>query len=528
MRSFDCVKKASELKDLKEPFCYSSLPSYLYSLCTIHLEDNEVIFPKLTHNQYQFIRKSAIAGRIETFDKPPTRYDEEIMSLDVTSMYPYSMFCAPVGFGCGAISQGKMTEAIAEALHSDFNENLDFTHKGYYTVNIDQSNLIQGGKSPFICHKDKAGHNWSSYNIDTIYQNDIVLCTNDIKVLLKLNCSVEFIMGAEYITFSHKIPNFEIFGWMSEFMTKKNFQSMQPKNLQNASELSICKIALNSMSGKFMQRIYEMIRVQIRNHHYLSYISQSKDMIPDSESVVGCINRDMCVIEYKRKPECITNIKPIQVGADIYSFSREYMYLNLIHPLGIRASLYTDTDSVKLLARDYIYIKNILENALIPHNEQVALLDTRYKDHPKYKEGSKIFGGFANELEKNNHSYIIDKKEWGVFNVNATGYIDYHEFSFKGVSPASIVIQLDNPLVSQFITMNSHSIAISSQQLALEYDINNQLHRFDNPPTTIRVFENLKNGLPQYFMSTKFIRDMVQNTVKVTYGIKKVTPKISN
>jgi len=391
MRSFDCVKKASELKDLKEPFCYSSLPSYLYSLCTIHLEDNEVIFPKLTHNQYQFIRKSAIAGRIETFDKPPTRYDEEIMSLDVTSMYPYSMFCAPVGFGCRAISQGKMTEAIAEALHSDFNENLDFTHKGYYTVNIDQSNLIQGGKSPFICHKDKAGHNWSSYNIDTIYQNDIVLCTNDIKVLLKLNCSVEFIMGAEYITFSHKIPNFEIFGWMSEFMTKKNFQSMQPKNLQNASELSICKIALNSMSGKFMQRIYEMIRVQIRNHHYLSYISQSKDMIPDSESVVGCINRDMCVIEYKRKPECITNIKPIQVGADIYSFSREYMYLNLIHPLGIRASLYTDTDSVKLLARDYIYIKNILEPSLYFGCSLYLVFKRGTCSYSSYKACSNIF-----------------------------------------------------------------------------------------------------------------------------------------
>ena len=343
--------------------------------------------------------------------------------------------------------------------------------------------------------------------------------------MLKLNCGVEFVIGAEYITFSHKISNFEIFGWMSEFMTKKNYQSMQPKHLQNASELSICKISLNSMSGKFMQRIYESVRVQIRNHHYLSYIAQSKDMIPDSQSVIGCINRDVCVLEYKKKPEFITNIKPIQVGADIYSGSREYMYLNLIHPLGIRSALYTDTDSVKLLARDYIYVKNILENALIPHNEQIVILDARYKDHPKYKEGSKIFGGFANELEHNNHSYIIDKKEWAVFKVNPQGKIDYMDFSFKGVSPQSIVIDLSNENVKEFIEIHSHSIVITSQQLALEYDINNQRYRFDNPPTAIRVFDNLKNGIPQYFMSTKFIRDMVQNTVKVTYGIKKVTPK---
>src|SRR3990172_9380557 len=115
------------------------------------------------------------------------------------------------------------------------------------------------------------------------------------------------------------------------------FKNKMDSLSKDSPEFSACKRALsklipNCISGKFMQRLYETVSRQVLAHKYKSKLTTTKDMIPDSDVIIGEMNANTFLVSYKKIPESFRAeaIKPVYNGSLIYSYSRRYMYRNII------------------------------------------------------------------------------------------------------------------------------------------------------------------------------------------------------
>lgn len=523
--SFPIIKKAYEVDQrLKYIYDHVSLPSFLYKVSTVFSEINGINLPKLNFDQYKFVREGTVAGRVEVHGKPQAKYEEEVYSFDVASMYPSAMFVLPVTYPAGSLIDRAMTMEDIDRL---FNSNFD--KHGYYTADIDQTVLVDSRKPIIRCYKEDNGNNWN-YDWEVVYQHDIVLSNVDIKQLLKYGCKVELKEGKRMIEFTEKVENFDLFGWLSDFMKTKNQQDIykeEKSDLYNPNIRMLCKLIMNSLSGKYMQKANEKVCVQMSLEDFNGNIEINEDMIPDSLNVIGYLNSKTIVVEYKKKPEKITAIKPVYIGSYIYSHCRADFYDRMLFPLGQDACLYHDTDSVKFLKKDFYLIKEKLETSLVPHNQKILAVEPRYAWHPQYKKGSKVFGSFENELkEGNNLTYINDKKEWACFKISPTGEILWSDFSFKGVRPSSCLIDLNLRMPSEFISeIKKGQKSITNQELAFEFDLaRGEEFRFNNPSNLLKTFEQLFKGQPIYIMNSQFIREVKNTQVRVIYVLKKISP----
>jgi hypothetical protein len=528
MEEFECVKKAREIKPTLKPiYDQVSLPSYMFKLCSIFAEHNKLDLPAVTKNQYDFIRSASRAGRIDKFGKPQARYDEELKSLDACSMYPYIMFVSnAVFFPAGQILDGAMSSWHAIQLKSEFETSGQFSLLGFYTVDIDQQNLVDANKPLITCRKKETGNNYE-YEDEAISQKGVPLSSIDIEQLLKYGCKVNFVVGSRMIEFSSRVRNYDLFGWMTDFMKAKNEQDALGEGHPdfNPSIRAICKSSLNSLSGKYMQKAYEEVCVQVHRDNYYSHLAQSKDMIPHTNTIVGYANDHMVIMSYQKKPECMMSIKPIFVGSFIYAHSRRFMYDNLLFPMGQEECLYHDTDSLKFRTTQFNRVLPRLSTTLIPHHVELEEIEPRYKDHPLFKEGSKIFGAFEDEMKPgNNRTYVNDKKEYASFRIQC-GKITWSKFSMKGVPPRGLLLDVDNPDVKAFIKQHCGKVVVTDQKAALAFDIENgERLKFEDPVNTLRVFNRLWRGQPVHFMSHCFVRDMAQTGIKVTYIVKRIDP----
>jgi hypothetical protein len=542
--SFECVKKAKELNArLGNIYDHISLPSFMYKISSIFTDHNGIILPDINHSQYEFMRSSMIAGRIDTFRKERRRYDEEIMSLDVTSMYAYVMFVMNnCYFPSDDLLDAIMTEEEAESLERQWEENQNFDLIGFYTVNINQHSLFDNGHPMIICKKHDLGNDWESNDEFVMFQNNIVLSSIDILQLKKYDCEVEFVIGARCIQFSGKVRNYDLFGFLSDFMKEKNRQDWIAANEgENSSNYNPCVRALakacpNGLSGKYTQKVFTTVSVQIPKQDYYSHLTRTRDMVENSETIIGHCNDESIILQYEKKPDSITAIKPVYIGALIYSYARKYMYDNLLFKLTEEHCLYHDTDSVKFKKSIYdTKLKHYLENSLIPHNPELELIDPRYLYHKIYEEGSKIFGGLANELKVgNNLTYINNKKEWACFIINQRNEIEWCDYSMKGIKSNAIYIDVRLAEVKKFITNISavsytKIYAVLSQNLALLYDIaKKDTLRFELPNIVRLVFSELHNNKVVYLMNSQFDRDIPNTGIKVSYMLKKIIPGFIN
>jgi hypothetical protein len=380
-------------------------------------------------------------------------------------------------------------------------------YMGYYKVAIDQTKLIEQNLPMIICRKTETGNNWEP-DAEVVKQ-ELVIASIEIEQLKKYNAEVEFISNERCLEFTERVENYDIFGWMMDLMAEKNIQSvyeMSNDPLFSSSKLTLAKTSMNSMSGKYKQHCYENVISQIKKDEFHSNLSRTRDMVPDSEIPIGVVNRNNYVIRYKKQLDKIKGIKPIYVGDWIYRKSRSYIYDNIVSKLGMDKCLYHDTDSVKFKKSDYGIIKQHLETTLIPHNQLALQCDLRYFDHPMYREGSKIFGGFANELKGNNNcNFVNDKKEWASFVLDNNKVIDC-KFSLKGVPKLAIVLDINDKEVKRFISTKKSGYMVTNQMLALKYDIENrELMRLNKPINTYNAFNNLINDKTLVIMNSQFV-----------------------
>jgi hypothetical protein len=526
MYSFDTIKEAHSLNEkLHSVYMQVSLPSYLYKICKVFMKKNNVYFPSLTYDQFLFVKRGSIAARIQHF---PFNHDglieEKIMSLDVTSMYPYVMFVSDqVNYPCGEIRDDIQTAAwiinTNNILHTGDRAQLPF--KGFYTVNINQQHLIDNGKPVYIPFHTKEGNEWDS--TVAIKQNDIVLCCTDIVNLVSYGCEVEFVLGGRCIWFTKTVNNFKVFGWLAEFMKKKNLEDeylARGDDRYNNTSRYLCKLIPNSMSGKFNEGVHEDTSIILNKHMYNSHIL-NKEIDEKTVEICGHLDMDTFIVSYKKNFEKIdqrNQFKPIYAGIEIYAKSRDFVYENLIYPLGNKC-LYTDTDAVKFKASDFHIVEQILRTTVVPHNRIIEDFDGRYRSMCLYDpEGGKIFGGFVDEsLVGNNKTYINNKKEYAQFVFDEDNNIKDYCFSCKGVQEGSILLNMDMEGLSEFIMNGRVTNQVAAHEFAKRIGNEGTLRNKDN---ILKMFDGLHLGESQYTLNNFFIRDIKKSQVRNIYVLK--------
>ena len=537
MKQFECFERAHQIEPkLKPVYLHCSLPSYMYAVHNVLTKAETINIPTLEYYEYSMIHRASIASRVDTFGNDKQKITENVISADLTSAFPSAMFVwKDCDYPTNEFTIGNMTFTLAANLHMEYIKFQRFLNIAWYHVTIDQSILVKMNKSMIICHKSDEGHDWS-YDDRVVYQENIPLCTIDIEELLKHGCNVEFVFDKFYIIFTHRVTNFKLFGWLSEFMKVKNDMSKvlfdEGENSENYNKTiaKLVKLCPNSLYGKMMQHPFESVSVQLKAHDYYSWLTRTKDMEVGSSNVIGFAGIDKVIVTYKKTKESIKFIKPCYIGCCITAYVRRYIY-NIMYRLGQQNLLYMDTDSILVKRATFeMVLRDYIDKTLIPVNDEVALLDERYKTLKIYEEKDKIFGGFSNELVpkglyKNNLTYINGKKEKGIFRIDRENNILGSAVSFKGVKQNSIVLfDVTGDEEQLFVKMSmNNKMYVYDQIYANEFDIDNRdALGWHDPKNIRRVFELLISNRPVFIMNSVFLKDLEKTKVRILYLIKKL------
>ena len=545
MEKFNCLKI---MKDKKAVYESVSLPSYMYAVACEYNKLNQIELATPSFSQYKFLRKSCTGGRVQTFNNEGI-YEEEVVALDVTSLYPYAMYVKPVYYPCGEMVDEALTPEKIITLNNQLHSTGSLEKIGFYTVNIDQTIQKTRRMPVIICAKTKEGENKWEYEDDVLIQKSIVLNTVDIEALHKYGCGVEFVAGERCIVYQEKVRSFDLFGWMTDLMIEKNKQDAilrdEGADSPNYSSVvrNLCKMASNSLSGKFVEKAHEKQMMRAKADEYFANLTKSKNMVEGSDEFIGFMNDKTVIVQYRVKPECIKAIKPTAVGSLIYAHSRFHMTEHFLQKFGYKDAfgritggqslcLYTDTDSVKLFKKNYHLLQTYLESTNIPHWHDIEAIAPNYAHQALYEEGKKENGGFAHELDAGNNLNIFQgKKSYASFTIDhvtnkvkldARGKALIH-FSMKGVQPSAIIID-DVDACSAFIEKShiTNNQTIISQVAALEYAHLHPERMFKHADNVREVFTNLLQGKDVYIMNCIFERQLLNNTVAVTYALKRI------
>jgi len=534
MNTFPCFGRARKDGDgvLKEVYEYSSGPAFMYGVFQAYKKINNVELPSIDYSQYNFIREAMVGGRVQAI---PGAYREPVRSLDVTSMYPSVMFVTPEYIPSGEITEGVMSQEFADTIMCTKQVPM-----GFYTVDFDQTSLAARDLPVIMCSKHDGLNDWS-YSAETLIRKKAVVGYIDLQELIDSGCSVQFLVGERYITFSSKIRNIDLFGFLIDLMKAKNRQDeLAAANDPDYSpvERNLAKLMQNALFGKCLQQVFESTLVTVRTSEYMSNLFCPKDMKEDTLELVSFLpfakgntdSMDKVLLKYMRADNSFRNIKPQWVGYWVTAMARRTMrkYLNL---LGNSRVLYHDTDSVKYLLSNHHLLKP-LESMLVPHWPELAEIIPEYTTEAIVcPGGKKKFGGLESDMHAETNTLLINnKKEYftavcnpdGTFKLDAKGRANW-SMSMKGVQSGAILL---DPIPS-FIRENSstQNFVVLSQLSALKHKMDmGSTQKISIPEVALRMFEMLMEGTPVYIMNCVFMRDVSEVTVRVMYVIKKITP----
>lgn len=506
--------------------------------------ENKIELPKLNFQQYNDVLKYKIAGRVEIFSDKEIKVNEEIVSLDVCSLYPYIM----------AIHQCYMPSG--EIIEVDSYQGDDVL--GFYYCDIDQRALKKHNLPNIYAEKTETENKWSSNKI----LKDYLITNVTIKLLNKYkNIGVKCEVKKGFV-FTKKIKNIELFKFLMPLMNIKNQQDELKRNKDatyNPALRECVKLLMNSVSGKVIEGLHsENIKMISDIDDLLKLQSkQAKNKIRD----INIINNvgDNLFVSYKIDEESIINKqKPVYLGAFIYEYARTYMYENLLSVVGLDKCLYMDTDALKFRKSDLAEWQLKKGNNIVNHWAEVEQIDTRYKSHILFNENSKVFGSLENELKTNNIFYAVQKKFWLTANINKDNEITYIKTRYKGINPSSLLLN-ENSLIIETkkdkLNLNIHKEELfnwinNNKHLTIgsDYDkyaksddergfIGKQLELFENLYNNKKVIvlvsnmrRIVKNGLRNVEVEEKERYNLYNNKVQINYMLKAVrlTDKIEN
>lgn len=391
-------------------------------------EEDKIKLPKLSFEQYNDVLKYKIAGRVEIFGGKSIKLNEEVVSLDVCSLYPYIMAIHKCYMPCGQVKE------VDEYQGHDV--------MGFYYCDIDQRALKEHNLPNIYAEKTETENKWDSQEI----LKDYLITNVTIKLLKKYeNIGVVCDIKKGFV-FTEKMRNIDLFKFLMPLMNIKNNEDTlkRDKDAKYNPALRECvKLLMNSVSGKVIEGLHSENIKMIQNAEDLLKLQskEAQNKIKDI-NVINSVGENLFV-SYKIDEETIINKqKPVYLGAFIYEYARSYMYENLLAVVGLDKCLYMDTDALKFRKADLAEWQLKCGNNIVNHWEEVEKVDKRYESHILFNDNSKVFGSLENELSENNVFYALQKKFWLTANIK-NGEISYIKTRYKGISPSSLLLDND-------------------------------------------------------------------------------------
>lgn len=480
-----------------------------------HWKDKEEFKSDLLDvKKYQDILKYKIAGRVEVFGDKAIKLNEEVVSLDVCSLYPYIMFIHPSYFPSGNIIETNDYFKPEDKL-------------GFWYCDIDQRALKKHGLPNIYAEKTETENKWGS---DVVLENYLI--SNITIELLKRyeNIGVKVNIKNGFY-WSNKVRGFDMFNFLAPLMQEKNKQDELKKKKSpdyNPALREVCKLLMNSISGKVIEGLHNENVKMVNQSQLCSMMVKHKDL-----NFINNIDENVFVSYSLPDEMLIKRQSPIFLGAFIYEYARTYMWNNLLSKLGNSKCLYMDTDAVKFRKSDVPEWMNIVGNKIVPHWDDVEAIDARYKSHILYNENSKVFGSFENELHDNNLFFALQKKIWLTAKIENDGSVSYIKTRYKGVNPRSFLLgeadklNVDNYLECFNWCMDNQDKMIKNDYEGDAEDMGKQLEFFN------QLYENgyvnvlctnfkksVKNNCRQVKITDNDKKNRYNNTIRFIYMIK--------
>ncbi len=408
---------------------YPTIGKIIYDIFQRHIKYKNINLPKLTLKQYKALQKYKVAGRVELFNGVK-HIKKRISSADVCSLYPYICAILNIYMPCGEIKTIKETKIFhnVETKKSDIDKRIYFLY-----CDVDQSNL-KGKNFPTIYpNKTKKINDWKETKL-----KGYLLSSPMIEQFEMFDCDVK-ILDKEGFYFTEKVKNYEMFGFLHELMTIKNFQDClkRKKDPKHNPALRECvKLLMNAISGKVIEGLHNKKTVEISTNTFMKL--KKKKTVSNLTAINKIGAKIFC--SYKVTEESILGAqRPIYLGVLIYDYAKCYMYNNIYAPVGLKNLLYTDTDAAKLRYKHLLHwVKKYAGNRIVPHWKYIETIDERYKTHKLYEQDSKVFGSFEEELPPENIGGIFtNKKCWHVYCKDKSK----NKFGFKGISKKDVYLQ---------------------------------------------------------------------------------------
>jgi hypothetical protein len=231
-----------------------------------------------------------------------------------------------VFFPCGEQVQGDMSEVFAETLLTSFLQHGYIKHLGFYTVEIDQYNLIEEHKPIIIPFRDGPD---TYYNCDRAIHQILSLNSSDISSLLKHKCKVTFLIGKEYIFWRDAIENHNLFGFLHRLLKDKTQQDLKKHRGDtdyNTFIREVCKKTINLLSGLMFKNVTNdrtLVASRLEYEVGTLIYPKSRDQL-QPVFIKHEISDKTVIIKYSVDQSTMgKRLSPVYIGSFIYSYASD-------------------------------------------------------------------------------------------------------------------------------------------------------------------------------------------------------------
>lgn len=394
---------------------------------------------------YEFIRKSVFAGRVEAAE--PGKHTGNFTMIDITSSYPNTMYndVYPAGIPI------KTDNYVSGKL-------------GIYRVKIiSQPNYVVIPRRV----KNKA--------LDYKYRGkmDVILNTVDIDEL-RANGAIFKIKDGYYF---EEESDTMFKDYLDSIFTAKSEQDrLVGQPTYNKAKRELCKLLMNSISGKVIESFHEDI---------CQVIYDSSELDGKDIETIDVFNK-FTIIYGKKNPKLKDIQKvPIFIGSFIYSYARR----NLSKAMRYNG-MYCDTDSVIMRNDDFIRFWNDNPRLMVS-NTDASAFGGEHPDTFEYdKNALKELGRWEIEYTGECELFIIAKKIYGIFPIDNK---QKKKFRIKGISPKAIYKTSKDTEGNEKV-LPEESIA-SSPKLYFEEKINGNSVKFSTKQFIRQLKKNGDYGI---------------------------------
>jgi hypothetical protein len=394
-------------------------------------------FPRpKTHEDDKYFRSCLTAGRVQCFKFGDIKTDKPIHALDFVSEYPNVM--STCYFPCGSY---KYT--------TEYKEGFLGIYKIKYENTGSDVNIL-----PFRCLSRPSALQ-DRVRLEAIELNTIKLprdirppprgapqpldwarkgefevgCTNlEIELCKKYNHSYTVIDGYYWENDTKEAFKKYIDPLIKEKSRQDALGEEDP--LYSVSKRLTCKLAMNAVSGKVIQRNF----TNYCNPILHSSIARGLE----EKSIDGSIDyfkiggKTYMTGKFQEEFSYKNSAKPSYLGVFIYSYARTHMYESLL--IRCPNKLYMDTDSTTMEESDFKLMKQLNES-----DESFVMYKTKVVFRGiLFNKGLKQLGQLEEEAPKESHRIItIAPKAYCIISNN----IDSTKFRYKGVGKRDYIIE---------------------------------------------------------------------------------------